>query len=421
MSSPQVVIIGGGVAGLSCAKHLHNRGVSSLILECSEAVGGRIRTDVVDGFCLDRGFQILLTAYPEARKLLDYEALELKNYEPGALIRYQGEFHQFVDPIRRPRKLFSTLKSPVATFGDKLRLARLKVNSCRGAIEDLYTRPETSTLERLRSEGFSSGFIDRFFKPFLGGVFLEPELATSTRKFDLVFRMFSSGDAAIPSGGMEAIPRQLASGLPSDSIRVNAEVKCVDPETNTIEMKDGEQITASRIVMACPERVASQLLDLESDPLEPHGVTCFYFGSEDSPVEEPMLILNGEGTGPINNMCVPSLVDPTCAPIGRSLVSISCLGAIDDHREDRLRNEVVCQAREWFGDLVDQWQHLKTYSIPSALPSSNPAYFNRKKFESTRRGDILLCGDYLETASLEGALWSGRMTAERLFTTLSPN
>ena len=420
MSSPQVVIIGGGVAGLSCAKHLHDSGVSSLILECSEAVGGRIRTDVVDGFSLDRGFQILLTAYPEARELLDFESLQLKNYEPGALIRYRGELHQFVDPIRRPRKLFSTLKSPVASFGDKLRLARLKINSCRGAIEDLYTRPETSTLERLKSEGFSSGFIDRFFKPFLGGVFLEPELATSTRKFDLVFRMFSSGDAAIPSGGMEAIPRQLASGLPNEAIRVNAEVKRIDPETNTIEMKDGEQITASRVVMACPERVVSQLLDLETEPLEPHGVTCFYFGSEKSPVEQPMLILNGEGTGPINNMCVPSLVDPKCAPAGKSLISISCLGAINDDCEDSLRNEVVCQARDWFGKTVDQWQHLKTYSIPYALPSANPAYFNRKELDSTRRGNILLCGDYLETASLEGALRSGRMTAERLVTSLRP-
>ena len=146
-------------------------------------------------FSLDRGFQILLTAYPEARNLLDFPALRLKAYEPGALIRYQGKFHPFVDPLRRPAKVFSTLRSPIATFGDKLRLARLKIKSCRGQMRDIYSRPETSTLERLKSEGFSDGFIQRFFSPFLGGVFLEPDLVTSTRKFDLVFRMFSSGDS----------------------------------------------------------------------------------------------------------------------------------------------------------------------------------------------------------------------------------
>lgn len=419
MSSPQVVIIGGGVAGLSCARHLLDQGVSSLILESSEAVGGRIRTDHVDGFSLDRGFQILLTAYPEARKLLDFEALQLRNYEPGALIRYRGKFHQFVDPVRRPRKLLSTLRSPIATFGDKLRLARLKFKSCRGAIQDLYFRPETTTFQRLNSEGFSSGFIDRFFKPFLGGVFLEPELATSTRKFDLVFRMFSSGDAAVPAGGMEAIPRQLASELPSNSIRVNAQVKSVDPETNTIELADGETIVASRIVMACPELVAHRLLELEPEPLESHGVTCFYFAADVSPVEQPMLILNGEGVGPINNMSVPSLVDRGCAPAGKSLISISCLGAVENNAEGQLRREVIDQAKNWFGTSVDDWKHLKTYSIPYALPRSNSAFFHREEFEYTRRSGVFLCGDYLETASLEGALVSGRITAEHIIESLA--
>lgn len=414
MPSPQVIIIGGGVAGLSCAQYLLRQSISSLVLESSEAVGGRIRTDCVDGFSLDRGFQILLTAYPEARELLDFEALQLRNYEPGALIRYQGEFHPFVDPVRRPGKILSTLSSPIATFGDKLRLARLKFNSCRGAIQDIYSRPETSTLERLESRGFSAGFIDRFFRPFLGGVFLESDLETSTRKFDLVFRMFSSGDAAVPAGGMEAIPRQLAAGLPSESIRVNARVKRVDEVTNTVELVSGEEISASRMVMACNERVVNDLLNLQTEPIKSHGVTCLYFSSDAPPIDQPMLILNGEGSGPINNMCVPSLVDPECAPVGKTLISISCLGVTVDHREESFRQEVLSQARDWFGAAVGQWRHLRTYSIPDALPSTNPAWFNRGKTAYTRCKGVYLCGDRLETASLEGALLSGRLTAQRI-------
>ncbi len=420
MSSPQVIIIGGGVSGLSCAKHLESAGVSSLVLEAADSVGGRIRTDYVDGFSLDRGFQILLSAYPEARKLLDFQALRLKAYEPGALVRYQGKFHPFVDPLRRPAKMFSTLRSPIATFGDKLRLARLKIRSCRGEIQDIYSRPETSTLERLKSEGFSDGFIHRFFRPFLGGVFLETDLVTSTRKFDLVFRMFSSGEAVVPAGGMEAIPRQIAAGLPSEAIRVNAQVKSVDPATNTVELASGEKFTASRLVLACTEQVASKLLNVELEESDAHGVTCFYFASNTAPVDQPMLILNGEGSGPINNMSVPSLVDPNCAPVGKSLISISCLGATEDKCEEDLRQKVLSQATTWFGESVEQWTHLRTYSIPYALPQKNPAFFNRREFGNTQCDGVFVCGDYLETASLEGAMVSGRITAERLVHSLAP-
>ncbi|MDA7858937.1 FAD-dependent oxidoreductase [Mariniblastus sp.] len=419
MSSPQVVIIGGGVAGLVCARHLHEEGVSSLILEASEAVGGRIRTDLVDGFSLDRGFQILLTAYPEARKLLDFEALNLRTYEPGSLIRYRGEFYPLVDPVRRPGKLLSTLTSPIATFADKLRLARLKIKSCRGPIQDIYSRPETSTLQRLRSEGFSEGFIDRFFRPFLGGVFLEPDLTTSTRKFDLVFRMFSSGNAAVPAKGMEAIPRQLASELPCEAIRLNAQVKRVDPATNTVELVGGEKILASRVVMACTEGVVNELLDLQPEPSQSHGVTCLYFSSDAAPIDQPMLILNGEGSGPINNLCVPSLVAPETAPDGKSLISVSCLGATEDGREESLRQEVLAQARDWFGNTVVQWRHLRTYSIPYALPKANPAFFNRGEFAQTRFDELYICGDHLETASLEGAMLSGRITAQNVIASLA--
>ena len=205
-----VIIIGGGLAGLSCARELCARGLSCQLLEASDEIGGRVRTDALDGFLLDRGFQVFLTAYPEAQAVLDYPQLRLRRFAPGALVRYGGRFHRFTDPWRQPQHLLATLFSRVATLTDKLRIARFRRDTTRGELEGIYNRPETTTLELLRVRGFSRVIIERFFRPFLGGVFLDQQLLTSSRMCEFVFRMFATGDAALPENGMGEIPRQLA-------------------------------------------------------------------------------------------------------------------------------------------------------------------------------------------------------------------
>lgn len=409
-----MLIIGAGLAGLSCASCLRQAGISSRIFEASEDIGGRARTDRLDGFLLDRGFQVLLTAYPAALEALDYEGLELARFEPGALIRHQGKFHRFVDPWRRPRHVLSTAFSKVATLNDKLRVARLRRRVCRGSLESLFERPETTTIDQLRNDGFSDRIVERFFRPFLGGVFLDPDLKTSSRMFDFVFRMFATGDAAIPAQGMGAMAHQIAAQLPPGVIRTDACVETIDQ--NSIRLASGEQFRAQTIVVACEAPAASKLLGGKI-PVAGKSVTCLYFAADQPPIEEPTLILNGDGRGPINNLCVPSQVAPTYAPDDQSLISVTVLDGKAD--EASLESQVRGQLRDWFGATVDGWRHLRTYRIPYALPSQTPPALSPVEKPVRRPDGIFICGDHLETASIQGAIASGRRAAEQIMLTIS--
>ncbi len=313
----EVLIVGAGLAGLCCALRLQQSNVRFRILEAADGVGGRVRTDRVDGFQLDRGFQVFLIAYPEAKKLLNYEALDLRRFEPGALVRHGGAFHRLTDPWRRPVQGLRSVCSPVGTFMDKMRVGLLRSRVLRGTLEDRFRGPETTTLQALQSSGFSSAMIDRFFRPFLGGIFLDAELQTSSRMFEFVFRMFSTGDATLPGLGMGAIPRQLASGLPTDSVQLNTKVVSVDKRS--VQLSSGEILRRRAIVIATEGAAATRLLG-ETIPNAGQGVTCLYFAADRSPVDEPLLVLNGEGRGPVNNLCVPSIAAPHYAPEKQHLV-----------------------------------------------------------------------------------------------------
>ncbi len=409
MSKPEVLIVGAGLAGLSCGVRLNELGVSSQILESSDAAGGRARTDEVDGFLLDRGFQVLLTAYPEAKRVLDYEKLQVASFAPGALIRFHGKFHRFADPWRQPKHLIATALSPIASFADKLRIARLKSRICRQSLQQVYDQREVTTLAKLKGEGFSSRIIEHFFRPFIGGVFLERELTTSSRKFDFVFKMFSEGNAALPAQGMGAIADQLAAKLPSGTIRTNTQVHGI--EQNAVRLTGGETLTASKVVLACDAPTAGVLLKKEySTPW--HGVTCLYFAARKPPIEEPILVLNGESGGVINNLCVPSQVAPNYAPAGQSLVSVTVLGTVEPEKEKLLQDQVLNQLTDWFGAEVNNWRHLKTCRIPNALPRQAPPALSPVAKSALGVGNIFQCGDYLDTASIQGAMISGRRAAE---------
>ena len=405
MSNPEVTIIGGGLSGLCCARRLHEAGVSFQLLEGSEEVGGRVRTDEVDGFLLDRGFQVLLTAYPEAQDVLDYDALNLARFAPGALVRYRGRFHRFTDPWRSPRHLFATASSPIGSLTDKLRVARLRLRVCRSSLDKLFERPETTTINALRQEGFSKRFIESFFRPFLGGVFLERDLNTSSRMFDFVFRMFATGNVVLPAGGIGEIARQITNKLPDETLRTGASVEAF--EGTTVRLTSGEMLQAGAVVIACEAPAAAKLL-VDPTPPSGRGVTCLYFAAERPPIEEPILVLNGDGVGPINNLCVPSQVTPTYAPASQALVSVTVLGLPDGDVEASVRKQLL----DWFGPDVIAWRHLRTYRIPYALPSQAPPALSPVEKSSSRGDHLFVCGDYLDTASIQGAMVSGRRAAE---------
>jgi phytoene dehydrogenase-like protein len=405
--SRQVVIIGAGIAGLCCALRLQEKDIPCVVLEASDAPGGRVRTDKVDGFLLDRGFQVLLTAYPEARRLLDYRALRLRTFAPGALVRVEGKLHRVSDPFRQPWTLPATLLAPVGSLADKLAIARLRSRVRQGTIEEIWRRPESSSLEALQSFGFSQRMIDSFFRPFFGGIFLETELATSSRMLEFVFRMFSEGRAALPAAGMGAISEQLAARLTPGTVRLEARVEGIGDGAVYLARKR-ERIPAAAVVVATEASEAARILpDLR--PPGFHDTACLYYAAPKAPIAKPILVLNGEGGGPVDNLCVPSAVAPTYAPAGRSLVSTTVVGAAGADEAD-LESEVRKQLTSWFGPEVKGWRHLRTYRIPLALPA-------RKNLEPAalpvrRKPGIYVCGDHRETPSLQGAMASGRRAAE---------
>ncbi len=407
-NSPDVIIIGGGLSGLCCALHLQKNGVSFQILEAAEEAGGRVATDEINGFLLDRGFQVFLTAYPEARQVLDYEALDLKPLYPGALIWSGGKMHRFADPWRKPWDAVKSLFAPIGTWSDKLRIAHLRHDVRRGSIEDLFDRPEMTTAQFLEQRNFSENIISRFFKPFFGGIFLERDLVTSSRMFTFVFRMFSGGQVTLPSAGMQAIPRQIVAHLPENSLRTNAEVTSIDD--GTVTLQNGEILSAQAIVSAVEAPVAARLLKMDH-LFGSRGVSCFYFAADKPPLNEPILVLNGEEKGPVNNVAVLREVSATYAPPGAALISASVI----DHSfsdQENLLQEVQEQMTSWFGPQVRTWEHLRTYHIQHALPEQEPPALLDPQRPVKLGPRLFICGDHRENASIDGAMVSGRRAAE---------
>jgi phytoene dehydrogenase-like protein len=402
-----VIIIGAGLSGLSCARQLNQRGLRCTVLEASDGVGGRVRTDTVEGFRLDRGFQVFLTSYPEAKANLNYRELDLKPFLPGALIRYQGRFYELTDPWRRPLSAFSSLFSPIGSLHDKLRIAALRSKTLKGTLTDQFSEPEVSSLKLLQEMGFSSLMINRFFRPFLGGIFLDAELQTSSRMLNFVFRMFSLGSACLPSQGMEAIPKQLAASLPTGCIRLSTKVDRV--ESGSVSLSSGQHLTSKCVVVATEGPAAAKLLG-DSITSQGQGTTCLYFSASSPPIEKPILVLNGDGQGPINNLCVPTVAARTYGPSDKSLISVTVLGTLAD--PNQLVRDVSKQLEEWFGDVVQQWKHLRTYSIPYALPHQNPPALENPERAVRWSAGVYVCGDHRDNASIQGAMVSGRRAAE---------
>lgn len=412
MDDPDVLIVGAGLAGLTCARRLHHRGLTVQVLEASDRVGGRVRTETVNGFRLDRGFQVLLTAYPELRRELDYEALDLHTFTSGALVRYNGGFHRVVDPFRHPLDAPGTLVGPIGTLADKARVAQAWYDLTKASIPELMAREERTTHEVLRTRwGFSDAMVNRFFRPFLGGIFLDRSLSASSRMFEFVFKMFAEGRTALPAGGIDRMPKQMRARLPDEAVRLNAPVERVDEQTVVLE--GGEAVSAPYVVVATDAPAADRLVGGVS-PTAGRSTTCLYYAAPRSPLDDPILVLNGDGVGPINNLAVPSDVAPGYAPDGRALVSVT---VVEDAPEDEatLERSVREQLIDWFGLAAGGWTHLRSVEVPYALPDQAPPFLSPPEREVRRRPGRYVCGDHTRTASLNGAVASGRAAARAVW------
>lgn len=414
MPQPDVIVVGAGLAGLCCARSLARAGVAPLVLEASDGVGGRVRTDELQGFRLDRGFQILLTAYPECQAVLDYAALDLRPFYPGALVRAGGRFVRVADPFRAPLDALASLFGGVGTLADKARVLALRTDVRGPGLDALLARPETTTSAALQRRGFSAQMIDGFFRPFLGGILLDLELEASSRVFEFVFRVLSLGENVLPAAGMGAIPAQLAAALPEGSVRLRARAASVGGRE--VRLADGESLRAQAVVVATDGPAAAALLNVPAP--ESRAATCLYFEAPEPPLDEPVLVLDGERRGPVTNLCVPSRVAPGYAPAGRQLVSATVIGD-PAGGDEQLESAVRSQLEGWFGRSVQSWRHLRTYRIRHAQPGQRPGALDPPQRPVRRGPGLYAAGDWLDTASLHGAMLSGRRAAEAVLADLT--
>ena len=399
-----VLIVGAGISGLTCALRLHEAGIPVHVIEASDGVGGRVRTDRVDDFLLDRGFQVYLSAYPEAGELLDLDASQLHPFAAGALVYNGKRLVRVMDPFKHPASLLSGMRAPVGTLLDKLRVALLRFRVMGSSTEEIARRPDRETQEFLRQFGFTPAMIDGFFRSFYGGIFLEKELRTSSRMFEFTFKMFSQGSATLPARGMGTIPLQIAHRLPPQTIRVGAPVSSAAP--HRVLLSSGEEIQGRQVVIATHAAQTAEIIP-SFKPQAPawRSVTNVYYSAPISPLGEPIIALNASGHGLVNNFCVPSDVAPSYAPAGQSLLSVSLLGL---HRDPGIPHQVREELRSWFGNQVNDWKHLRTDVIRHALPEQLPGAPSSGYLV---QDGIYICGDHTSSASIEGAVISGNKTA----------
>ena len=401
----EVAIVGAGLAGLACAHDLHRAEVGYRLFEAEEAVGGRVRTDVVDGYRLDRGFQVMLCAYPTTRSLLNLPALAPRRFFHGAFVHRDRRLYRLADPFRHPLSAVDSLRTPLTRLSDVPALGRL-LRRVRGSIPQLLRRPEVTSEQALREAGISEELLDGFFRPFFGGVFLDRALRTSSRMLDFVMRMFVKGPVVVPERGMQAIPDQLAAQLDPDRIRLDAPVTAVAP--GRLEVL-GDEVRARCVVLATDGVTAAGLAPQVRKP-DSCACTTLYFAAAEAPVAEPVLILDGEGEGPVNTVAMMSNVSPAYAPGADCLISASIVGApaAEDHLLER---QVRVQLSGWFGAPVSDWRHLRTYRVEHALPAQPPGWIEPPQRAIALDDGLLVCGDHRETASIESAIRTGRQAA----------
>ena len=412
------VVVGGGLAGLVAARHLADAGRDVTILERREEVGGRVRSAHEDGFAFDRGFQVLFTAYPAAKRELDYDALDLRDFSAGAAIAHPGRRSVLADPLSSPRDLSDTLLNTDVTLGDKLRLFKLQRDMKAADIGTLFDPDERRDVrDYLAARGFSEQFVENFAAPFYGGITLDRSLSTDAGVFRYTFKMLSEGETAVPADGMGAISEQLADrarGAGTD-IELGTTVDSLDATDGGVTVEtDGETISADGAVVATDPPTTAELTDV-TVPTETSGCVTQYYGLPGHVELETgkKIVLNARDAEP-NQIAPLSAVAPEYAPDDRTLLSATWLG---DRSES---DDALCaRAREVLGQWfpVRQFEDLellRTDRIDVAQFTQPPGFRADLPAVDAPAGPVVIAGDYTRWSAIQGALESGRVAAERL-------
>lgn len=409
-SAYKINIIGAGVSGLIAAQILENYGYHPTILEASNSVGGRVKSEVIKGHTIDLGFQVLLTSYPAAKKYLNYDLLELQNFLPGATIFKEGKSRSIVDPLRNISLLLPTIFSSVGNFSDKTKILKLNTKLKRKNIAQIFNSKETSTLEYLQYFGFSEAMINDFFKPFFSGIFLEPNLETSNRMFEFVYKMFGDGYAAVPKKGIQEIPNQLKSNLKHTTFKFNTPVKEV--KDNHIILNDDKKIESHITIIATD---ASSLIgNLKNQETAWKSCDTLYFETHKRIIKKPLIGLIADKNALINNIFYQTSLSEENKN-DKELLSVT---VVKDHNLSDLNLilKVTEDLKIYCG--IDVKKFIKHYKIKKALPKLTNLQYEISSTETKLKSTIFLAGDQLLNGSLNAAMISGERAALGVIQTL---
>ena len=396
-----VVVVGAGLAGLRAAQVLCRRGLDVVVLDAADRPGGRVATDVVDGFRCDRGFQVLNTSYPALRAAADLDSLDLRGFTPAAAVRGTDGLHTYGDPRRLPALTPRMTVDRLVPLRDKAALGAWTARVLAGGPRRVAAHGGRSAAADLAANGVRGPVLDRVLRPFLSGVLGEAELTTSAAYVRLVWRAFALGTIAVPAAGMGALPAQLAAGLPDGVLRLGRRVDAV--RSGAVRV-DGDELAARAVVVATDPVTAANLLPTVAAP-RMYALTTLYHVAPTPPADSPTLHLDGTG-GPLANTVVLTEAAPGYSPDGRALVSSSFLGTADRVPEPEVRRELA----RIYGVPTGEWVHLHTAEVPRALPALPAASPLRR---DVALGDgLFVAGDHRDTPSQQGALVSGRRAAQ---------
>jgi phytoene dehydrogenase-like protein len=404
VNTGEVVVVGAGVAGLVCAADLVARGFGVTVLEASDQPGGRMRSDRKDGFVLDRGFQVLNPAYPQVSKRVVLDSLDLHPFYPGMLLHGTKRRVRIANPTA-DRGIVKDLwhAGLPGSVRDMAALSAMSVKDGALPVQRLKDQRDESAYASLRGAGLSPDFIDRVLRPFFAGVFLEPDLATSSRMLHLVWRSMLRGRPSLPAKGIGAVPAQLAEQLPPECLRLESPVSAVSGDG--VVLADGREHAAAAVVVATGARQAAKLAATGPTP-EMRTVTTYYHVAERTPLGEPAIIVDERMR--ILNTVVLSDVCPDYSPDGRALIATSVLGSPADHTQLSLPDVLG----EVYRVDTRAWEALATYHVPDALPAMLPPW---PLSRTTRVGQgRYVCGDHRATGSVQGAMASGARAAREV-------
>tara|TARA_B100001063_G_scaffold188840_1_gene179311 strand:- start:65654 stop:66892 length:1239 start_codon:yes stop_codon:yes gene_type:complete len=399
----KIHIIGAGISGLIAATVLEKNGLSPVIIESTDRVGGRVKTDIVEGYQLDHGFQVLLTAYPAAQKYLNLEALQLQTFIPGASIFKNGKQNSIGDPLRDKSLLLSTVFARVGTLSDKFKILKLNIKLKKKSLSEIFSSKEQTTKTYLIDFGFSSKMINDFFNPFFSGIFLENKLETSSRMFEFVYKMFGEGDAALPKGGMQAIPKQLSNNLKRTTFKFNTKVATVNDSEITLE--DGQKIKSDFTIIATePTKLVNKL---NKKVIDWQSCDTLYFETESRVINKPLIGLIPEKNSVINNIFYHTSLESDLKG-NKELLSVT---VVDNQNlsSDKLIQRVQSELKQYCG--IDVIKLIKHYKIPVSLPKLQNLQYNLLPSQTCLTDTIFLAGDVQLNGSLNAAMIAGEKAA----------